>query len=274
MEKKLSTERYTHGHHSSVVEQHRQRTAEEAAAFFLPELKNDMKLLDFVCGPGSITVGFSKYLSDGEITGIDIAPEILEQAKELATTSNVSNIKFETGNVYDLNYPDNHFDAAYGHQVLQHLQHPIEALKEIKRIVKPGGIIAVRDADYGTMVHSPLDPVLQHWLEVYHAVASHNGAEADAGRNLYPWLIDSGFRDIKMSSSTWTFYKQRQVLNWGDSWAERSTKSEFAKQAVEYQIATQSELESIANAWRSWARKPNAFFSFIHVEGLAYVSRS
>ena len=77
-----------------------------------------------------------------------------------------------------------------------------------------------------------------------------------------------------MSTSTWTFYKQRQVLNWGDSWAERSTKSEFAKQAIEYKIATQSELEAIANAWRLWARKPNAFFSFIHGEGLGYVNKS
>ena len=274
MKKKLSTDRYTHGHHSSVVDQHRKRTVEEAAAFFLPELKNNMRLLDFGCGPGSITVGFTKYIPDGEIIGIDIVPEILEQAKQLAITSNASNVRFEEGNIYDLNYPDNSFDVAYGHQVLQHLQHPIEALKELKRVVKPGGIIAVRDADYGTMVHSPSDPVLQHWLEIYHAVASHNGAEANAGRYLYSWLIDSGLSDIRMSSSTWTFYKQRQVLNWGDSWAERSTKSEFAKQAVEYKIATQGELELIADAWRSWARKPNAFFVFVHGEGVAYVNKS
>ena len=274
MEKKLSANRYTHGHHSSVVDQHRQRTAEEAAAFLLPKLHREMKLLDFGCGPGSITVGFSKYVPNGEIIGIDIAPEILDQAKELAAESNISNVKFENGNIYSLDYPDNSFDVAYGHQILQHLQNPVEALKEIKRVVKPGGIVAVRDADYGTMVHSPLDPILEHWLEIYHAVASHNGAEADAGRYLYSWLIDSGLSDITMSSSTWTFYKQRQVLNWGDSWAERSTKSEFAKQAVEYKIATQNELASIADAWRTWARKPNAFFSFIHGEGLAYVSQS
>jgi len=126
MEKKLSADRYTHGHHSSVVDQHRQRTAEETAAFLLPKLHRDMKLLDFGCGPGSITVGFSKYVPNGEIIGIDIAPEILNQAKELAAESNVSNVKFENGNIYSLDYPDNSFDVAYGHQILQHLQNPVE----------------------------------------------------------------------------------------------------------------------------------------------------
>jgi ubiquinone/menaquinone biosynthesis C-methylase UbiE len=264
-------DRYTHGHHASVVDQHRRRTAEEAAAFLLPRLTPAMRILDFGCGPGSITVGLARRVPDGQVVGIDVVPEVIEQARELAATSDLHNLHVETGDVYALQYEDNSFDVAYGHQVLQHLSHPVSALRELRRVVRPGGLVAVRDADYGTMVHAPRDPRLDQWLQLYHAVAQRNEAEADAGRYLHGWLQQAGYEAPEMSSSTWTFYQPRQVLNWGDSWAQRTTESAFATQAVEYGLATATELQQYATAWREWARRPDAFFAFIHVEGLATV---
>ena len=261
-------DRYTHGHHESVVDQHRRRTAEEAAAFLLPRLSPAMRILDFGCGPGSITVGLAKRVPDGEVVGIDLVPEVLDQARELAAASDVRNLRLETGDVYALAYEDDSFDVAYGHQVLQHLSDPVGALRELRRVLRPGGLVAVRDADYGTMVHAPRDPRLDRWSELYHAVANRNDAQADAGRYLYGWLLEAGYRAPEMSSSTWTFYQPGQALNWGDSWAVRTTQSAFATQAIEYGLATRAELEEYATAWRQWARQPDAFFTFLHVEGL------
>jgi len=265
------TDQYTHGHHASVVDQHRRRTAEEAAAFLLPHLTPSMRLLDFGCGPGSITVGLARRLPQGEVVGIDLAPAIVEQAQELADTSDLTNLQLDVGDVYALAYEDNSFDVAYGHQVLQHLSDPVRALQELQRVVKPGGLIAVRDADYGTMVHSPIDPRLERWLALYHQVAARNGAEADAGRHLYGWLLAAGYLEPVITSSTWTFTQPRQLLNWGDSWASRTTESDFARQAVDYGFASPDDLQQIATGWREWARQRNAFFAFIHVEGLATV---
>jgi SAM-dependent methyltransferase len=264
-------DQYTHGHHASVVDQHRRRTAEEAAAFLLPHLTPSMKLLDFGCGPGSITVGLARHLPQGHVVGIDLVPEVVEQARELAAASDVPNLQLEVGDVYALAYEDNSFDVAYGHQVLQHLSAPVRALQELQRVVKPGGLIAVRDADYGTMIHAPRDPRLDRWLALYHAVAARNGAQADAGRHLSGWLHAVGLEAPAMSSSTWTFHQPRQLLNWGDSWASRTTESAFATQAIDYGLATTEDLAQIAIAWREWARQPAAFFAFIHVEGLATV---
>lgn len=268
------SDRYTHGHHTSVVDQHRRRTAEEAAAFLLPHLSPSIRLLDFGCGPGSITVGLARRIPEGEVVGIDVVPEVLDQARELALTSDLPNLRFELGDVYALAYEDDSFDVAYGHQVLQHLSDPVRALQELKRVVKPGGLIAVRDADYGTMVHAPHDPRLAEWLTLYHSVAKRNRAEADAGRYIHGWLLQAGYEAPQMSSSTWTFYQPRQLLNWGDSWAARTTESAFATQAIEYGLATTAELDQYATAWREWARQPDGFFSFLHVEGLATVPAS
>ena len=63
-----------------------------------------------------------------------------------------------------------------------------------------------------------------------------------------------------------------EVLNWGDSWAERVTSSALAEQALAYGLATGEDLERIAAGWRAWARDREALFLFVHVEGLAVVS--
>ena len=55
-------EKYTHGYHSSVVSAHAVRRANEAAAFILPLLKSPARLLDFGCGPGTITIDLAEHL--------------------------------------------------------------------------------------------------------------------------------------------------------------------------------------------------------------------
>jgi ubiquinone/menaquinone biosynthesis C-methylase UbiE len=259
---------YTHGHHASVVDQHRRRTAEDAAAFLLPHLEPSMSILDVGCGPGSITVGLAQRVPAGHVTGVDVVEDVLEQARELAGDSGLGNLTFETGDVYALGYEDDRFDVAYAHQVLQHLTDPVRALRELRRVTKPGGFVAIRDADYGTMVHAPDVPEIHRWRDLYHAVATRNDAEADAGRYLNGWMLEAGFEDLQLSGSTWVFHEPRQVLNWGDSWANRITQSALASQAVEYGLATTEELEAIAEGWRRWARLPDAFFSFLHIEAL------
>src|SRR5262249_59558097 len=77
-------ERYTHGHHESVVAQHRKRTAAEAAGFLLPHLRAGMRLLDVGCGPGSITLGLAEAVAPGEVVAGDPSPHLLEGARPLA----------------------------------------------------------------------------------------------------------------------------------------------------------------------------------------------
>ena len=95
---------YTHGHHESVLRSHRWRTAENSAAYLLPHLKPHMRILDVGCGPGTITAGLAGDVPQGHVTGIDAAPDIVEQAREL--TAGRENLDFTTGDVYALDYPD------------------------------------------------------------------------------------------------------------------------------------------------------------------------
>jgi ubiquinone/menaquinone biosynthesis C-methylase UbiE len=261
---------YVHGHHESVVAQHRRRTAEEAAAFLLPHLEPGMRLLDVGCGPGTITVGLAQRVAPAEVVAIDVAPAILEDARAIASERGVGNIRFEEANVYALPYEAAAFDVAYAHQVLQHLADPAAALEEVRRVLRPGGIVAVRDADYQTMIAWPRYEAIDEWRALYTAVAARNGGDADAGRRIPSWLAAAGFERIEVTTSTWVFRDPDEVRNWGESWAERVTQSDLGKQAIAYGLATPADLDRIAQGWREWSRDPEAFFMFIHVEGLAY----
>src|SRR5262245_43949599 len=101
------------------------RSAERNAAFFLPHLQAGMGLLDAGCGPGSITLGLAERVVPGEVVGIDISMERIEQARGLADERGVTNVWYERGDVYDLPFEDASFDAAFMHTVLQHLSDPL-----------------------------------------------------------------------------------------------------------------------------------------------------
>jgi SAM-dependent methyltransferase len=178
-------------------------------------------------------------------------------------------VTFTTGDVYALELDDATFDVVHAHQVLQHLVDPVAALRELHRVLRPGGTLAVRDSDYAGFVWAPADPQLDRWNELYHQITARNGAEADAGRYLLGWVRAAGFREVIAGSSTWTFADPASRAWWGSLWADRVEHSAFADQAIEYGLSDREELTAIAAAWRAWAQQPDAVYLVPHGEVLA-----
>ena len=144
-----SSDTYLHGHHDSVLRSHRWRTAENSAGYLLPRLAPDARVLDVGCGPGTITADLAALVPGGDVTGIDAAADVLAQARQEAERRGQRNVRFGTGDVYHLDFADGTFDVVHAHQVLQHLTDPVAALREMRRVCRPGGIVAARDGDYG-----------------------------------------------------------------------------------------------------------------------------
>ena len=89
--------------------------------------------------------------------------------------------------MYALGFEDHSFDVVHAHQVLQHLSNPVAALAEMRRVCRPGGLVAARDGDYGGFFWFPDDPGLTEWQALYRNVARALGGEPDAGRHLLSW---------------------------------------------------------------------------------------
>ena len=256
-------ERYTHGHHESVLRSHVWRTAENSAAYLLPHLRSGQDLLDVGCGPGTITRDLARMVAPGRVLGIDSSAEVIAQAAA------DGGAEFAVGDAYDLDLEDESFDVVHVHQVLQHLTDPVSALTELRRVLRAGGLLAVRESDYGGFFWAPACAALERWLELYHLVTARNGAEADAGRRLPSWVRRAGFEDVVVSSSSWSFAEAEERAWWGGLWADRVRLSAFASQTLEYGLSTPEELDDLANAWREWADTDDAVFVVAHVEVLA-----
>jgi SAM-dependent methyltransferase len=263
---------YTHGHHESVLRSHRWRTAENSAGYLLPHLKPHMQILDVGCGPGTITAGLADYVPQGHVTALDAAPDIVEQARRHAADNGKANMSFAVGDVYALDYPDATFCVTHAHQVLQHLGDPVKALREMRRVTKPGGLVAVRDGDYGAMAWYPRLPVLDEWRELYEKVARANGGEPDAARRLHVWAKQAGLSDLTISSSNWTYTGPQEREWWGSLWADRTLKSSYAEAAISGGHATRDDLERMAQTWRDWAAQEDGWFCVVNGEVLARVS--
>jgi SAM-dependent methyltransferase len=266
--KPVKHETYTHGHAPATVRQHGKRTADEAAAFLLPELKPGMRLLDVGCGPGSITRGLARRLAPGEVVGVDLSKETLASARAEAAAGRLSNVRFEEASVYQLPFPDGSFDVSYAHQVIQHLREPGAALREMLRVVRPGGFVAVRDVDWDTVAYWPHDPWIDRFMDVHFKAWRRNGGEPFMGRRLRPLFNALGVAELRITAAVWCYATPEETAEWGYSYAERLLTSPMGGRMVEYGFATQQDVEAMAAAFRTWADHPDAFWAFTHVEAL------
>jgi len=262
-------EAYTHGHHESVLRVHSWRTVENSAAYLAPHLEAGARILDVGSGPGTITIDLARRVRPGRVVGVDAAADVVERANGLAESERVDNVEFRVGDAYALEFADASFDVVHAHQVLQHLARPVDALHEFRRVLKPGGLLAVRDVDYGGVIWSPASGGLDRWLELYHQVAVGNGGEPDAGRHLTRWVREAGFAEIEATATNWVFSTELEREWWGTSWAERATQSQFGAHAIESGHSNPAELARIATAWREWAADADGWLLMPHAEVLA-----
>ena len=248
---------YTHGHHETVLRSHRWRTADNSCGYLLPHLRGDERLLDVGCGPGTITADLAGRV--GSVLGLEATSEAVELARS-------AGVECVLGDVHALDFPDDTFDVVHAHQVLQHVTDPVQALREMARVTKPGGIVAVRDSDYLGFTWFPECAGLDRWMELYQAAATDNGGEPQAGRRLLSWALEAGLSDVTPTSSTWCFATPEDRAWWGGMWAERIQRSALASQLLTSGLADQPDLDLVSSAWQAFVEREGGWFSVLHGE--------
>ncbi|WP_269928057.1 methyltransferase domain-containing protein [Kocuria massiliensis] len=261
-----SLQDYSHGHHRSVLASHATRTARNSCGYFLDRIAPGDRILDIGCGPGTISTDLAGIVgATGSVLGIDVSGVAIEEARSHARASGVPNASFEVGDLFGLAEDAGGFDIVHAHQVLQHLSRPVEALRAMVRLCRPGGIVAVRDADYGAMTWFPESSGMDRWLSVYSSGARLRGGEPDAGRRLRRWARLAEANVASIGTSTWTYATPEDTAWWGGSQAERVRSSKFAEQARE-QGVDQSEIDEMVAAWQRWGDDPDAWFCMVHTD--------
>ncbi|KAH8178185.1 methyltransferase domain-containing protein [Sarocladium implicatum] len=271
---------YAPGHKALHTTHHEWRTAENSAAYLLPHLSKlasqdpNIKLLDVGAGSGTITTSFAKYMPQGQIVATDISGEVLTRAQAHADKAGVHNIAFTEANVYKLPFPSASFDVTHASQVLCHLDRPDEALAEMVRVTKPGGIVGVREADMRTFVWWP------NIKECYDAHVligkgiEHAGGSAEGGRQLISWALAAGVsRDsITHTFGTWTLSELSDRKMWSSAMIERFKSGDIRDRAISNGMATEEEIEGMIKGLERWTICEDATMGLVHGELIIHVS--
>jgi SAM-dependent methyltransferase len=233
-----------------------------------------MSLLDCGCGPGSITLDLAQAVAPGRVIGIDIEPRQIEAARTLAADQRVTNACFEVASTYELPFPDSAFDAVFANTVLLHLREPRRALAEMRRVLKPGGIVGVADGDFSTWLWEPATPVLEQCRDLFLRVLQHNGLDPFLARHYRRLLLESGFARSEA-------YGRVSSETCGTATATREAAARIAQQlrtpgiggvATEQGWITAGELEAMASAVSAWGERPDAFFALFDCAALGWAA--
>ena len=253
---------------------HGRRTAEGNAAFFLPHLRPGMTLLDAGCGVGTITVGLAEAVAGagatrrGEAVGIDANEGAIREARDRAAAQGVVNVRFEVADVHSLPFNDAEFDAVFCHGVLEHLTEPVSVVREFRRVLRPGGVIGVAEADLDTQVVWPRDPLLERSVTLVERLwaesggwgyPSGQGSDLRVGKRLRDFLHEAGFMACVGTASAACDGSSESTRLAAECEARYLEAAPLVEHAVLLGIATREELRLMADAWRYWGSRPGAF---------------
>jgi ubiquinone/menaquinone biosynthesis C-methylase UbiE len=246
---------WLHSAHSPAFSR---RTASRNAAFLLPELRSGMRVLDAGCGPGSITIGLAQTVAPGEVVGIDANPTALEAARAAAAAAGVTNLRFEVGDLHRMPFADESFDAVFAHAVLQHVPDPERAVQALARVVKPGGVIGLADADWDGFLIWPTPRAMRRALRLMRDLRKLSGGDFRVGKKLGRLLAQSGCVDVRSSVVTGTEGDATTTRYNGEHWARYYGSEALRRMLPALGIATEAEIEEASAAWRAWGETPGA----------------
>jgi ubiquinone/menaquinone biosynthesis C-methylase UbiE len=271
---------------------HEVRTAENSATHLLPKLKSmkesnpHLTLLDVGAGSGTISVSFAKLIPDGHVTGVDLNPNILPRARAVAEMAGVKNIEFQQGSIYKLPFADETFDVTFCHQVLVHIGTPWDALREMLRVTKRGGIVASREGDYETECVWPEHAELSKFHKLMAGLMSSGGGTSTAGRQLLSWALKAGVErsQVTLSYTAWSYNtpSERKIcckfcystllialmalFSLAQGLCTPLRGGSLREKALKLGLSTENDLEEMAKAWEEWAETDDASLAMLHGE--------
>jgi SAM-dependent methyltransferase len=245
------------------------RSVGSAADHLVPHLRSGIRLLDVGCGPGSITLDFAKVVAPGEVVGVDSAPVQVERARALAAEMGVRNARFEEGDAYALPFPAESFDVVNANALLQHLSDPVRALREFRRVLRPGGLAAVADPDWSTWIVEPVTPTLDLLRTLRLQVYAQNGGDGGYARHQRGMLVDAGFAHAECYPTVRAF---------GTLDATREHARIFLDQLRSFEptilaagLADAPTVAAVAQALHDWGERLDAVAAFVVFRSIGWV---
>ncbi len=249
---------YTMGYSEEFLQLLRRRGAETHAVHLLPHLKPGLKVLDFGCGPGTISVGLATAVAPGELHGIDVEESQINMARAAAMAGGHDNATFHIGDVTDLPFEDDSFDVAHCHAVLMHVPDTEATLAEVKRVLRPGGIISSREFILSSSFLEPGAEETEPAWATFGNLLAGNGGHPQMGRELKRIFLEVGFTDVRATASFDFFSSSEDVAFFHAFIMDWFYSPEVIAAATKFGLATQEQFEEWREGINEWKNHPGA----------------
>ena len=264
-----ATPDYTMGFSDEFLSFLRRHTVENNSAFLLPYLRPGQRVLDFGCGPGTISVGLAGVVAPGEMHGVDMEESQIELARSVSRAAGQDNAQFYVADATDLPFEDNYFDVAHCYNVLMHIPDTDAVLSEVRRVLKPGGIIGSREMIAESSFSHPDFGIMRKGWEMFADLLAADDGHPQMGKDLKTRFCEAGFANVLVSASFNVYTSPEDleffynlVMNWFLS-------PEISEAAIKYGAATEEMCDELRSAHDLWKAHPGAMVGVAYGEAIA-----
>ena len=212
----------------------------------------EFNILDIGCGPGISTITLAKLYPCSKVIGIDSSENRILQANQLKEKEEVSNVFFQVGDVYNLPFEDNHFDIIWSRFLFEYLKEPEDAMKELKRICKEGGRIAIADLDGNATFIYPFPLEMEQKMNKIMEIIARDGFNPYIGRKLYNIFYSLNFQNINVKITPYHVMYGKSARNFHESYDNWKAKIEIIKKnygmRIKKELGSTQVLDQFLNA--------------------------
>jgi SAM-dependent methyltransferase len=240
----------------------RTRSAAEYADFVLPSIGHRDAVLDVGCGPGSITLDLASAAA--RVTGVDVDDAEFADARAYAAEHGIDNVEFREGSIYALDVPDASIEVCTLFAMLETLDDPLAGLAEVRRVLKPGGVIGASSIEYGGLIlHGPGEPLLRRFYELRLKIWEAQGdVHPFRGRELRGLLLAAGFSHVEARVTYLSYGAEERIRSFGLGRAADCRDEWYVDGVTGNGFADQDEIDALERAWLEWAESPDSFAAF------------
>ena len=193
-------DRYVHGY-----AQHENARLQDQAGALVDLLHSDTSypsgslVLEAGCGVGAQTTTLARRSPGARFTSIDVSAASLAEARRRIEQAGLTNVELRQADIFALPFDPGAFDHVFVCFVLEHLSRPVEALRILKALLKPGGTMTVIEGDHGSTYFHPESAAAQAAIDCQVELQRAAGGNALIGRQVYPLMVEAGFGAVRVS---------------------------------------------------------------------------
>lgn len=160
---------------------------------------NNSKVLEAGCGVGAQTRILASKNPRSHFISVDVSEDSVIEAKRMIDKANISNVEIKQADIYKLPFKNETFDRVVVCFVLEHLNNPIQALTELKRVLKKGGSLMAIEGDHGSVFFHPTSKYANDAINSQIQLQKLNGGDANIGRKLFSLFQAINLKYISVS---------------------------------------------------------------------------